>query len=157
MSDERIGIQIQHPELTLAPHLCRRTVSHVADGEGVRIESLTVVLSDHQTVHDLNRRYLGHDYVTDVLAFDYRESAPATKAVGDAGGGALDGEIYVDLDTAHERHEEFGVGFQHEALRYLIHGMLHLVGYADKSSGEKKKMRTLEDRYLEEMQVPTTQ
>lgn len=154
MNDERISLQIQHPELTLAPHLCRRVLSHVADGEGVRIESLTVVLSDHQTVHDLNRRYLGHDYVTDVLAFDYSESASEAE---DAGGGAVDGEIYVDLDTAHERHEEFGVGFQHEALRYLIHGMLHLVGYVDETSGDKQEMRTLEDRYLEEMQVPTSQ
>lgn len=154
MNDERISLQIQHPELTLAPHLCRRVLSHVADGEGVRIESLTVVLSDHQTVHDLNRRYLGHDYVTDVLAFDYSESASEAE---DAGGGAVDGEIYVDLDTAHERHEEFGVGFQHEALRYLIHGMLHLVGYVDETSRDKQEMRTLEDRYLDEMQVPTSQ
>ncbi len=154
MNDERISLQIQHPELTLAPHLCRRVLSHVADGEGVRIESLTVVLSDHQTVHDLNRRYLGHDYVTDVLAFDYSESASDAE---DAGGGAVDGEIYVDLDTAHERHEEFGVGFQHEALRYLIHGLLHLVGYVDETSRDKQEMRTLEDRYLEEMQVPTSQ
>lgn len=150
MSDERISLQIQHPELTLDPHLCRRVLSHVADGEGVRIESLTVVLSDHQTVHDLNRRYLGHNYVTDVLAFDYSESASDPDAAGDA----VDGEIYVDLDTAHERHAEFGVGFQHEALRYLIHGMLHLLGHADTSSDEKQEMRTLEDRYLEEMQVP---
>lgn len=154
MNDERISLQIQHPELTLAPHLCRRVLLHVADGEGVRIESLTVVLSDHQTVHDLNRRYLGHDYVTDVLAFDYSESASDSE---DAGGGAVDGEIYVDLDTAHERHEEFGVGFQHEALRYLIHGLLHLVGYVDETSRDKQVMRTLEDRYLEEMQVPISQ
>lgn len=144
MSDAEIDVQTQHPFLALDPDLCRRVLRHVATSEGVEIQELSLVLADHDTVLDVNRRYLDHDYPTDVLAFDFSESS-----------GEIEGEIYVDLDTADERHGEFEVGFAHEALRYAVHGLLHLVGYTDHTAETKAEMHELEDKYLRETGVST--
>ena len=62
--------------------------------------------------------------------------------------GALDGEIYVDLDTAEERAPEFGTTFEAEALRYVAHGVLHLAGHDDATDPQRAAMRVLEDRAL---------
>lgn len=102
------------------------------------LASVSIVLADHAQVLQLNRDYLGHDYHTDVLSFDL--SAPE--------GEAVEGEVYVDLDTAAERHREFDTAFETEALRYVAHGVLHLMGYDDATDEGKSIMRAFEDRYL---------
>ncbi|MEX0747358.1 MAG: rRNA maturation RNase YbeY [Rhodothermales bacterium] len=133
---ESIEIENHHPSLVLDADLCRSVLMGVIRGEDALLENVTLILSDHAAIHELNRTYLGHDYETDVLAFVYGE------------GPAIDGEIYVDLDTAAERHAEFGASFEQEALRYAVHGLLHLIGYSDKDEEGKRRMHTLEDRYL---------
>lgn len=130
---------IQHDELSVDPDLCRRILESVFRGEGVEVDHITLIQSDHETVRDLNRTYLEHDYDTDVLAFAYSEDDQA-----------LEGEIYIDLDTAGERHDEFSSTFEQEALRYTVHGALHLAGYRDDETAGKDKMHTMEDRYLRE-------
>jgi rRNA maturation RNase YbeY len=115
----------------------RALVRHVIDAEGATLRYLGLVLADRATVLDLNRRYLGHDYATDVLSFPL-----------DAAEGVVDGEVYVDLDTAAQRHGEFGATFEEEVRRYVVHGVLHLVGYNDATAPERAAMRALEDRYL---------
>jgi rRNA maturation RNase YbeY len=110
------------------------------DGEGFAIADLSVVLADHAAVHALNRDWLGHDYETDVVSFVLDEAAPGNRVV--------DGEVYVDLDTAAERAPEFDADFEEEALRYALHGLLHLMGYDDATETERRRMRSLEDRYL---------
>src|SRR5690606_3849464 len=117
----------------------RRLLLRVAQEEGVTIADLTVVLSDHAHVLDLNRTYLEHDYETDVLAFNLADDPAA---------GPIEGEIYIDLDTAQERHSECNATFQNEVFRYAIHGLLHLAGYDDSTPERKAQMRALEDRYL---------
>lgn len=97
------------------------------------------MLSDHATVHELNRDFLSHDYETDVLSFPLSDN-PDTSVV--------DGEVYVDLDTAHERCSEFGVTFKAETYRYVVHGLLHLLGYEDDTPALKNEMRQKEDFYL---------
>lgn len=114
-------------------------VLHVCDGEQANIVDLSVVLSDHDTVLALNRDYLSHDYLTDVLSFPLNDNPDK---------GIVDGEIYVDLDTAHERCDEFGVSFQEEAKRYIVHGLLHLIGYLDDTPEQKSAMKMKEDLYL---------
>ncbi|MEX2399705.1 MAG: rRNA maturation RNase YbeY [Rhodothermales bacterium] len=131
-----IRIEVQHPSRTLPIKRCHRVLKRVFVAEGVQPKRLTVVLADHDTVLDLNRRYLEHDYYTDVLAFDY------------GGPDRLEGEIYIDLDTAAERCDEYESAYEQEALRYAVHGLLHLIGYSDKTPEEKTEMHELEDRYL---------
>ena len=121
----------------------RRLVRRVAAGERAVVHDLTVVLAGHALVRDLNRRFLGHDYDTDVVSFPLGDPP---RSPHDAR--ALDGEVYVDLDTAAERHEEFGVSFADEVRRYVVHGVLHLAGYDDATPPERRALRALEDHYL---------
>ncbi|MEM1117252.1 MAG: rRNA maturation RNase YbeY [Bacteroidota bacterium] len=144
-SEAGLEIHAAHDTLRLGDEAVRAVVEAVCAGEGVRVLSLNVVLGDHALVHDLNREWLGHDFETDVVSFVLDEAAQAR--------GEIDGEVYVDLDTASERAPEFGVPMEHEALRYVAHGVLHLVGHDDATEAERAAMRALEDRYLTEAGV----
>ena len=110
----------------------------VLAAEGRTVDYLGIILADHDTVLGLNRTYLAHDYLTDVLSFP----------LGDADADAIDGEVYVDLDTAAEQHAAFSVSFEEEARRYVVHGLLHLIGYDDATDAGRQAMRRLEDQYL---------
>jgi rRNA maturation RNase YbeY len=136
------GVEIHHAHETrlLDEAAVRAVVAAVCEGEGVQVESLGIVLGDHTLVHDLNREWLNHDYETDVVSFVLDEEAQAA--------GRIDGEVYVDLDTAAERAPEFGVTMAQEALRYVAHGVLHLCGHDDATDEQRAAMRALEDRYL---------
>lgn len=136
---EGLSVELDHDHLSVDTSLCRRALAHVFESEGVPIEQVTLVLCDHKTVRSLNRDYLNHDFETDVLAFRYSES-----------GSAIEGEIYVDLDMALERHAEFDASFEVEALRYAIHGALHLAGHSDTTYSTKRAIQALENRYLKE-------
>lgn len=137
-ADHEIVIEDAHPdERTLDAEALRALLARAIEAEGVDLRALTVVLAGRDLVLRLNREHLEHDYPTDVLAFPFAEEE-----------GVVDGEIYVDLDTAAERNEEFGVTPEQEARRYALHGLLHLVGYRDKTEAGQREMRALEDRYL---------
>ena len=138
--DDALVLHQAHPTLGLDEAAVRAAIARVLDGEGFSVADLSVVLADHATVHALNRDWLGHDYDTDVVSFPLDPDARDRQEV--------DGEIYVDLDTAAERAPEFGTGMEEEALRYVVHGLLHLLGYDDHSDAERATMRRLEDRYL---------
>ena len=134
-----ITITTVHPHRRTDEAALERLVRRVAEGEGGSVRVLGVVLADHATVRALNRQYLGHDYTTDVLSFDLSE---------DDAEGVVEGEVYVDLDTAAERHDEFGASFDDEVRRYVVHGLLHLLGYDDDTPAGKARMHAREERYL---------
>ena len=127
-----------HRTLRLDEAALRRLILCVVEAEDRTVDYLGIILADHQTVLDLNRTYLAHDYLTDVLSFPLGETDET-----------IDGEVYVDLDTAAERHEAFAHSFEDEARRYVVHGLLHLMGYHDATPAEQNTMRRLEDRYLD--------
>ncbi len=130
-------IEQAHPNLRLSEERLRTVVHRVIDGEGAALRYLGLILTGHATVRALGRTYLDHDHDTDVLSFPLSEDD-----------GEIDGEVYVDLDTARERHAEFGASFEEEALRYAVHGLLHLIGYDDADPAARRAMRRREDRYL---------
>ena len=140
--DGEPGLEVHpaHPSRGLDEAAVRAVVAAVCAGEGFAVEALGVILGDHALVHDLNREWLGHDVETDVVSFVLDEEAQAA--------GRIDGEVYVDLDTAAERAAEFGVTPDVEALRYVAHGVLHLCGHDDATDPQRDAMRGLEDRYL---------
>ncbi len=139
-ADTPLLIENTHPRLRLDEEALRRLVQCVLDAEGRTAAYLGIILADHDTVLDLNRTYLAHDYLTDVLSFPLNDDTA----------GAVDGEVYVDLDTAAEQHETYTVSFEEEARRYVVHGLLHLLGYDDATDDARAAMRHLEDRYLGE-------
>ena len=132
-------IEHTHPRLRLDQEALRRLVRCVLETEGRAVAYLGIILADHDTVLALNQTYLAHDYITDVLSFSLGDNADDDD---------VDGEVYVDLDTAAERHEAYAVSFVEEAHRYVVHGLLHLLGYDDATDAERTAMRRLEDQYL---------
>jgi len=140
---EALAIQHDHPSLELDEKLLDRLVRHTVDAEGASLVHVSLVLTDHETVRRLNQDYLDHDYNTDVLSFSLRAE--------DEDGEAVEGEVYVDLDTATERHEEFDTSFEREAYRYVVHGVLHLLGYDDATESGREAMRVQEDNVLDEV------
>lgn len=117
----------------------RTAVTSVLDNEGIASATISIAVVDDDTIHDLNRRYLNHDYATDVLSF-----------VLDQNDEGLGGEIVISADTAAESATRFGWSAEDEMLLYVIHGSLHLVGYDDRSPDEKQTMRERETHYLKQ-------
>ncbi|MBN1589091.1 MAG: rRNA maturation RNase YbeY [Pirellulales bacterium] len=103
--------------------------------EEARIEraQISVALVDDPTIRELNRRYLEHDYATDVLSFVLESSVEH-----------LDGQIVVSTETAQNEAVRYGWSADDELLLYVIHGALHLVGYDDATPEEQVKMRERE-------------
>jgi probable rRNA maturation factor len=101
--------------------------------------AISLAVVDDETIHELNRRHLDHDWPTDVLSF-----------VLEGDGDHLEGEVILSADTAATVAEELGNRAAEEQLLYVIHGMLHLVGYDDKSDADAEEMRAAEARYLQQ-------
>ena len=99
---------------------------------------INIVFTDNQTILQLNKTYLAHNYFTDVIAFSYNES---NKVCGD---------IYISIDTVKENAITYNCSFLEELRRVMIHGLLHLIGYKDKTEKQKKEMRRKESLYLSE-------
>lgn len=123
-------------ELVDLPRLIR-LAEHVLEAEGTVWTGIGIVLTRHDRLRSLNRDFLKHDLNTDVLSFLLETS--------DAG---IEGEIYVDLETAIERHAEFDSSIEKEIERYVVHGLLHLAGHKDDTPEKKEKMHALESNYL---------
>ena len=85
---------------------------------------------------DVNRKYLNHDYFTDIITFDY------------VAGNVISGDIFISVDRVLENSNQFNSSFDRELKRVMVHGILHLVGYKDKTAEEKMLMTEKEDFYL---------
>jgi probable rRNA maturation factor len=104
--------------------------------------AISLAVVDDETIHELNRRHLDHDWPTDVLSFVLEDD-----------GDHLEGEVILSADTAATAADELGNLAAEEQLLYVIHGMLHLVGYDDKSDADAQEMRAAEARYLQQFGV----
>jgi len=111
--------------------------------ERVVAAELSFVFVCDRRMRMLNRKYLGHDYATDVLAFDL---GPRAKDRGPRR--QLAGEIIISADTVRRQAKEFGQPPIQELILYICHGVLHLLGYDDHSPVDSKKMRAAEARLL---------
>lgn len=88
----------------------------------------------------LNKKFLKHNTLTDIITFDYSSLAPRPSS--------FSAEIFISIPRVKENAEKFNVSFQNELYRVMIHGILHLCGYKDKTAATKKEMRKREDLYL---------
>lgn len=122
------------------PRLKRRETSvwieTVAATYDRRIGEIGYMFVDDEKILEVNREYLGHDYYTDIITFDYDESD------------VLNGDIVISVDTVRSNAEQFGKSFDDELHRVIIHGILHLCGINDKGPGERELMEAAEDRAL---------
>jgi probable rRNA maturation factor len=137
MTQRMILISTNHPHLRFSSGEVLRALDLVYLGEGKELPSLAIVFTHSRAIRKMNREYLKHDYVTDVIAFPFGED------------GGVEGEIYINLDAARKQARDYGVTYTDESRRLLIHGALHLLGYDDTTMRSKKKMGEREDMYLE--------
>ena len=100
------------------------------------VGDINYIFVDDETMLDINRRFIGHDYYTDHIGLDYSEDD------------ALSGDIYISLDTVKTNDEKFGATFDEELRRVIIHGLLHLCGLRDKTDEERQQMQNAEDKAL---------
>jgi len=118
--------------------LIRSLLKRVAASENRKIESLGYVFYTDDELLELNIAYLNHNTYTDIITFD----------LGDKKSKNILGEIYISRDRVKENATTFGVSFEDELIRVISHGLLHLMGYKDKSTKDASIMREQEERCL---------
>ncbi|MBQ6977199.1 MAG: rRNA maturation RNase YbeY [Paludibacteraceae bacterium] len=113
-----------------------RWIRSVAADYNFAVGNINYIFCSDERELEVNRQFLGHDYYTDVITFDY--STPST----------LSGDIFISLDTVRSNAEMVGTSFENELLRILIHGVLHLTGQGDKTPETKAQMTAKEEHAL---------
>lgn len=129
------AVNVELPVLDSA--LLFRWIEEVAHEHDRKVGNLTYRFCDDPYIIEANRKYLEHDYFTDIITFDY--------TVGDK----IGGDMIISLDTVATNAETVGVEYDRELLRVIIHGVLHLCGINDKGPGEREVMEAHENRALQ--------
>ena len=113
-----------------------RWIKKVAATYGRKVGEIGYMFVNDEKILEVNNEYLGHDYYTDVITFDYCE------------GDILNGDIVISLDTVRTNAEKFGKTYEEELYRVIIHGILHLCGINDKGPGEREILEENENKAL---------
>ncbi len=115
----------------------RQWINETVVAEGFHLQEITYIFCSDAYLLQINRQYLGHDTYTDTITFD---NSPAK--------GKITGDIFISIPRVVENAASFNVSPTDELHRVMIHGVLHLAGYKDKTAASKKKMTEKEDYYL---------
>lgn len=111
----------------------------VAEEEGYRLGDVTYIFCSAKRLLEMNRQYLGHDYFTDVITFDYSDLRDQRIVAGD---------IFIDVETVADNAPRYGASTIQEMRRVVVHGLLHLCGQGDKTPRANAQMHRKEDKYL---------
>lgn len=120
------------------PNTFKNWLVSVIQSENKLIGDIQYIFCDDNYLLEINKNYLKHDTLTDIITF------PST--ISDT---VLSGEIYISIPRVTENAEQNQDKFVNELVRVLVHGILHLIGYNDKTPSEKREMRAKEDYYLD--------
>ncbi len=139
LRDAVIEIEVcdHQSEIEVDTSLLASAARSVLQHEGIRAARLSIAVVDDGAIRQLNRRWLQHDYATDVLSFPLS-----------AAGEPLEGEVVVSADTAAHAAAGYGWRTMDEMLLYVVHGTLHLVGYDDSTADARQSMRQRERLHL---------
>ncbi|MDE6316960.1 MAG: rRNA maturation RNase YbeY [Muribaculaceae bacterium] len=113
-----------------------RWIVEVARRHGRRAGALTYIFCDDERILEVNRRFLNHDYYTDIITFD------------NTTGRLIRGDMFISLDTIATNAEAVGAKYDDELMRVIVHGVLHLCGINDKGPGEREIMEAHENEAL---------
>jgi rRNA maturation RNase YbeY len=130
--EEGVSSGIRHRNKT------KQWLKSVAEQKGYKIKNLNYVFCSDEYLYDLNVQFLNHDTYTDIITFDQSESKDA-----------IEGDIYISTERVKENALKLDTEFQTELLRVIIHGLLHLCGFRDKTKTESLGMRNEEDKALD--------
>lgn len=123
--------------LDLNPEFFVLWLSKVIENEGAQLHELNLIFCSDNYLLSMNKEYLDHDYFTDIITFD--NSVEANKITGD---------LFISVDRVYDNAKNLNVSRETELNRVVVHGVLHLLGYGDKSETERSLMRSLEDDAL---------
>lgn len=116
----------------------RKWILAIIDNENEKPGELNFIFCDDDFIYEINKKYLDHDTFTDIITFDYSEDF-----------GNVSGDIYVSIDRIKDNANQYKVEFQEELARVIAHGVLHIIGYKDKTVEETEIMRKKENDYLQ--------
>lgn len=111
-------------------------ILRIANKHGKTISEISYVFCSDAYLLDMNQRFLNHDTLTDIITFDYTV------------GNDIGGDVFISIERVADNAKDFGVEFTEELRRVIIHGVLHLCGFKDKTDAEETQMRKLEDEAL---------
>ena len=117
----------------------RQWIEAVAASHGRRVGQVNYVLTNDEQILQVNRQFLGHDYYTDIITFDYDEAD------------IISGDIIISIDTVRSNAQTLGETYDNELHRVIIHGILHLCGINDKGPGQRAIMEAAEDEALKKL------
>lgn len=109
----------------------------VAENEDKKIGDISVIFCSDSYLLDINKRFLQHDYYTDIITFDYCE------------GKILSGDLFISVDSVRANSEYYKTDFEEELNRVIVHGVLHLIGFDDHKDDDIKMMRSKENNCLD--------
>lgn len=110
--------------------------SNVCSSENHTLGDVSIIFCSDEYLLEMNKTHLDHDYYTDIITFDYTDNQ------------IVSGDLFISIDRVRENALDFNVSFNHELHRVMIHGILHLFGYKDKSDDDEKLMRSKENDAL---------
>ena len=113
-------------------------LEHVAEAHAHSIFFINYIFCSDQYLLKINREYLDHNYYTDIITFDHRDSSSLP----------IESDIFISIERVKDNSNDLSVSFHDELLRVMVHGLLHLLGYDDHSDTDQKKMRSSENSYL---------
>jgi len=113
-----------------------RQIKQLINEEKKETGDISVIFCSDGYLLEMNKKHLNHDYFTDIITFNYVEDD------------VISGDLFISADRIRENAGKFNVTFHEELYRVILHGILHLVGYNDKTSDEKKVMKDKENYYL---------
>lgn len=111
-------------------------IENVINSENKSLGEISYIFCDDEYLLEINKQYLNHDYYTDIISFDYTENE------------VVSGDIFISIDRVKENALDYGVSFDNELKRVVIHGILHFCGYKDKSQDEERMMRLKEEEKI---------
>ncbi len=114
-------------------------ILNVISSEGFKLEEVNYVFCNDEYLHKLNVEFLNHDTLTDIISFDYSV------------GKIIQGDIFISIERVVENANHFGVSFNEELNRVIVHGVLHYCGYKDKTESDAEVMRSKENFYLKQV------
>jgi rRNA maturation RNase YbeY len=114
-------------------------LSYVVEEEGFQEGEFNIIMCSDEYLIEMNKKYLNHDFFTDIITFDYREDF------------TLAGELFISFDRIKDNAEKYADNQNQEIYRVIVHGLLHICGYNDHSKSEKIEMREKENFYLEKI------
>ncbi len=115
----------------------KRWLASSARKSDYKIQALNFIFCSDDYLLEINKKYLEHDYYTDIITFD--NSIEKSR---------IEGDVYISIDTVRKNSLFFKTSFPNELHRVMIHGLLHLMGYKDKTEKDRKRMKEIEDLHL---------